>query len=173
MPSETRTIVLRHTVWALKEWYQIHSRDYPEGRNYKGNVTHEDVAYALDPLTVLTTQDLERYAREDVPKQLEAQFRDQGVTLLRLKVYTGVFPSGILGIPRPSIRVESWQPSSSLVLVLALVIGVLALLWAFLAWLFQKAEEIEWLAPAIGAGLIILLLFGLVALGKRRKGKRK
>ena len=155
----------------VPEWRLVFSKDYPEAYKYEGKCTHEDVAFLVDP-TKLLFDDWERWAKEELPRQIEEQYEQQGVTPLRLKVYVGTQPV-LWGLTRyPAVRVESWHHGSpGVILFLALIIGVVIVVWAFLAWLFQKAEEVDWtpITAGIGAGAAILLGLGLLALSERRK----
>ena len=155
----------------IPRWRLVFSKDYPEARTYRGKCTHEDVAFLIDPVKLLF-EDWQKWAQEELPKQIEQQYTEKGVTPLRLKIYVGTEPV-LWGLAEyPAVRVESWHHGSpGIVLVLALIIGVVIVVWAFLAWLFQKAEEVDWtpVAVPIGIGAIALLLIGLAALKPKRE----
>jgi len=151
---------------AVPKWRQVFSKDYPEAKTYEGKATHEDVAFLIDPAKLLF-EDWEKWAREVLPREIEAQYEEKGVTPLRLKIYVGTEPVLFGLVQYPAVRVESWHHGSpGIVLVLALVIGVVIVVWAFLAWLFQKAEEVDWtpVVVPVGLGALALLLIGLAAL---------
>jgi len=154
----------------VPEWRLVYSKDYPEAYKYEGKCTHEDVAFLVDPTKLLG--DWEKWAKTELPKQIEQQYEQQGVTPLRLKVYVGTQPV-LWGLARyPAVRVESWHHGSpGVILFLALIIGAVIVIWAFLAWLFQKAEEVDWtpVAVPLGIGAVALLLIGLAALKPKRE----
>lgn len=153
-------------------WREVFSKNYPEAETYTGKCTHEDVAFLVDPLRLITA-DWERWAREDLPGELETQYAAKGTTPLKMKIYVGSEPVLFGLLQYPAVRVESWHHGSpGIVLVLALVIGATVVVWAFLQWLFQKAEEVDWLVPAaIGTGVIVILFLLLLLFGARGRGQ--
>lgn len=156
----------------VPKWKEVFSKEYPEAKTYKGKCTHEDCAFLVDPLKLITV-DWQRWAEEDLPRDIEGQYAAKDATPLRLKVYVGKEKVLFGLIEYPAVRVESWHHGSGgIVLFLALIIGVVMIVWAFLSWLFQKAEEIDWALPvAVGAG--VLLLIALVALLPKRKRREE
>lgn len=152
------------------KWELVYERDFPEAETYKGKCTHEDVAFLVDPLHVVG--DWKEWAETGLPADLIDKYGTQ--TPLRLKIYVGK-TKVLWGLTEwPAIRVESWHHGSpGIVLVLAMVIGTVTVIWAFLAWLFKESEEVVWPA-AVGIGGVILIFLVLAALSKlpRRRERR-
>lgn len=151
----------------IPKWTQVYSKDFPDAKTYKGKCTHEDVAFLVDPLKLLLT-DWQKWARETLPAEIEAQYTGRALTPLRLKIYIGTEKVLFDLVEYPAVRVESWHHGSpGITLILALIIGVVIVIWAFLAWLFTKAEEVDWLVPTIAGGLILFFLLALAAKKER------
>jgi len=146
-------------------WKLIFNKEYPDAKTYKGKCTHEDCAFLVDPLKL--TGDWEAWAKSDLPKDIEGQYAGKGAVPLRLKVYAGTEPVLFGLVQYPAVRVESWHHGSpAVILVIAAIIGLVIVIWAFLAWLFQKAEELDWVVP-VGAGILVLLLLVAFAAAAR------
>lgn len=153
----------------IPKWKQVFSKDYPEAKVYDGDCTHEDAAFLVDPLKLIL-EDWEKWAKEDLPKEIEEQYAAQGAVPLRLKVYTGTEKVFFGLIEYPAVRVESWHHGSGgIVLVIAAIIGLIIVVWAFLAWLFTEAEEIPWVIPLVGVGAAAIGLLLLLALVPKKK----
>jgi len=152
-------------------WELVFSKDYPEARRYRGLCTHEDVAFLIDPTKLLI--DWKRWAKEELYKDIEFQYGERNLTPLRLKIYVGK-ALVLWGLAEyPAIRIESWHYGSPAVIhFLIAIIGVVIVVWAFLAWLFQKAEEVEWIPPVIGIGALAFLFFALALLVERVERRR-
>lgn len=150
------------------KWEKVFSKEYPEAKTYKGDCTHEDCAFLVDPLKLIG--DWKKWAAEDLPRDIEAQYAGKDAAPLKLKIYVGTTPVLFGLIEYPAVRVESWHHGSGgIILVIAATIGLIIVFWAFVAWLFQKAEEIPWVAPIVGLGLGVLALFALLMLVPKRK----
>lgn len=163
--SEAITVLAEEGV-AVPKWRQVFSKTYPDARTYKGKCTHEDVAFLVDPLKLLT--DWQKWAKETLAAEVEAQYAGRALTPLRLKIYVGTTKVLFGLIEYPAIRVESWHHGSpSITLILALIIGAVIVIWAFLAWLFKEAEEVDWTIPAIGLALIVVI--ALIGAAKRER----
>ena len=175
MGSDYRTLTLALGEVPPEQWRfsLVFSRDYqPEAREYKGKCTHEDVAFLVDPLKIIGG-DWEKWAREELHTELEAQYQPQGQTLMRLRIYVSLEPILHGTIKYPAVRVESWHHGSPAVeVVLALVIGLVILVWLFIDWLFKKAEEIDW-GKGLGAlGWLAVVLFGLAVVSRKKEKKK-
>lgn len=173
MPSDstTFTVSLKGPEVPVAKWLPIYQKTFPEASKYRGPCTHEDCAFLLDPTKISGNWSI--YVRDTLSKQLEAQYAEHGATPLKLKIYVSRSPI-LWGLAEwPAVRVESWHHGSpGIILFIAAVIGLILVAWAFLAWLFQKFEEIEWLPAAAGMGLLALVLFGAASFAKsvRKKG---
>lgn len=172
MPVADITLGLPTEEIPAPKWDLVYERDFPEAETYKDKCTHEDVAFLVDPLHVVG--DWREWAETGLPADIIEEYGTQ--KLLRLKIYVGK-EKVLWGMAEwPAIRVESWHHGSpGVVLVLALIIGVVIVVWAFLAWLFKKADEVGWplVAAAVGLGGLFLGLLALGALSKRPKKRER
>lgn len=172
MDTQLLTVTVSEAPTEPSRWKQVYSQDFPEARTYRGNCTHEDVAFLVDPISLLTT-DWIKWAREQLPKDIIDRYEEQGAKPLRLKIYVG--SERILwGLTTyPAIRVESWHHASpDILLIIGAIIILIGVAWAFLEWIFQKSEEIEWLPSVIGLGagaIFLVALMGLVGAVKPKK----
>lgn len=166
--TETYTVVAEPAPPAPPKWKRVFSKEYPEAKTYKGKCTHEDVAFLVDPLKILIGW--ERWAKEDLPGEIEAQYEAQGTVPLKLKVYVGTEKVFFGLIDYPAVRVESWHHGSpGIVLVLALILGIIIAIGIIAYFLFKKAEELDWVVPVVAGGLIVVgLLLALMLVPKRR-----
>jgi len=156
-------------------WIEVYTKDYqPEASTYRGTCNHEDDAFLIDPLKLLIS-DWQKWAREDLPKEIEAKYASEGATPLRLKIYIGSVPV-LWGLGHwPAIRVESWYHGSPILGAIIAAIILVVVVWAFLAWLFQKLEQTPWLPALFGlGGLIILgiLIYALSGKVEKKVGKK-
>ena len=166
--SDQRVITIKRGIKPPR-WRQVFNKTYPEAKDYRGKATHEDVAFLVDPLKIILGN-WEEWARTELPTEIEGQYAGKGQTPLQLKIYVGTEKVLFGLIEYPAVRVESWHHGSpGITLVLALAIGLVIIIWIFLAWLFKRAEEIDWKGPLMGLGLLGVVLVGLMALGKRKE----
>ena len=151
------------------EWKEVYSKDFPDAKMYEGKCTHEDVAFLVDPLKLISGEDWEKWAEEELPQDVIGQYEDKNATPLRLKVHVGTTKVLWGTVDYPAVRVESWHHGSpQIILVLALTIGLIIIVWAFLAWLFKEVEELDWKLLPVGLGALGWIIVGLMILGKRR-----
>jgi len=144
------------------DWETVFETTTDEGDTYKGPATYEDVAYFIDPLKLLGNW--RDWASFVLPMNIINKVEAGPATLLKLRVSVGKRKVLWGAAEWPVIRVESWQHGSVGIIA---VIGLIVVAWAFVAWLWQKVEEIDWapIGAAVGTGIGLLILAALVMQG--------
>jgi hypothetical protein len=154
----------------MSEWELVYSKTYPYAYSYTGKATYEEAIFLVDPMKLLFGNWV-NWVKNDLPKEIEKQWEENGVKGLRLEIYIGKekYLWGLIEYPK--IRVISIHTSGSIVLILILLIGLAIIVWA----IFHEAKEIDWKAlfSAMGETLqkgllpIILLLAVIMLLSRR------
>jgi len=147
----------------MSEWELVYSKTYPYAYSYNGKAIYEEAIFLVDPLKILFGNWVD-YVRNQLPKEVEKQWEENGVRGLKLEIYIGK-EKYIWGlIEYPKVRVVSIHTSKSIVLILILLTAL-----AFIVWMiFHDVKEIDWKSVGLGLGLPIIILVALILLMSRR-----
>jgi hypothetical protein len=145
------------------EWELVYSKTYPYAYSYSGKAIYEEAIFLVDPLKILFGNWVD-YVRNQLPKEVEKQWEENGVKGLKLEIYIGKekYLWGLIEYPK--VRVISIHTSKSIVLILILLTAL-----AFIVWMiFHDVKEIDWKSVGLGLGLPIIILVALILfLGRR------